>query len=171
MDKQAPKVDSEYKNISHASRYTLAFRALSDESKTLQNLTRYETTHRRAYYKALDTLLQLRAASKLIPGAPQSTAQPPAQVPVQPDPEPAPQAPAEQNQNVSQTPNDKENFCETNPRKEEKAAVNDENSLSETTTKGENTEIRPAQCDGDAVQRDNGPAQGANGPAQRDKIV
>src|ERR1700681_2030256 len=74
MDHQTKKVAAQYEKIDHACRYALAFRALADESKSIQLLTRYETAHRRSYYKAMATLLQLRAELK-------------------PDPEPAPEAP------------------------------------------------------------------------------
>jgi len=86
MDRQTEKVDSEYKKIDHASRYALAFRALADESKALQLAARYETTHRRSYYRALTALLELRSAPK-------------------PEPDPTPD-PAPEPENKS---------CETNP--------------------------------------------------------
>src|SRR6202051_2842957 len=56
MDHQTKKVDSQYAKIDHACRYALAFRALADESKSIQLLSRYETSHQRSYYKALTTL-------------------------------------------------------------------------------------------------------------------
>ena len=60
MDHQTKKVDSQYQKIDHACRYALAFRALADESKSIQLLTRYEAAHQRSYYRALATLLKLR---------------------------------------------------------------------------------------------------------------
>jgi len=48
-------------------RYALAFRALADESKSIQLLTRYEAAYHRSYYNALTTLLQLRAQLKPSP--------------------------------------------------------------------------------------------------------
>src|ERR1051326_3117682 len=68
MDRQTKKVDSQFVKIDHACRYALAFRALADESKAIQLFTRYETAHRRSYYKALVTLLQLRAQLPPAPG-------------------------------------------------------------------------------------------------------
>jgi hypothetical protein len=89
MDHQTKKVSAQYEKIDHACRYALAFRALADESKSIQLLTRYETAHRRSYYKAMATLLQLRAELK-------------------PDPEPAPEPPEN---NVCET-----NPANTEPR-------------------------------------------------------
>ena len=81
MDEQTPKVEKEYKQISHAYRFALAFKNLADKSKALQLNMRYETAHRRAYYRALTGLLQLR-----------STPKPPAEPPAE-APQPAPEAP------------------------------------------------------------------------------
>ena len=64
MDDQTKKVDKEFPKIDPASRYALAFRALADRSKAIQLLIRYQAAHQRAYYKALDTLLKLRAQPK-----------------------------------------------------------------------------------------------------------
>jgi hypothetical protein len=97
MDHQTKKVDAQYQKIDHACRYALAFRALADESKSIQLLTRYETAHHRSYYKAMATLLQLRAELK-------------------PDPDPAqPPDQAKENQDVSQTQSSENTSCETNP--------------------------------------------------------
>jgi len=106
MDRQTKKVDSEYKKIDHASRYALAFRALADESEALQLAARYETTHRRSYYRALSTLLQLRAELKSAP----DPVEPPAQPPAQP----------EQTHDVSQAQPAEKDFCETNPTSNER---------------------------------------------------
>src|SRR5579872_3611408 len=97
MDHQATKVDAQYAKIDHACRYALAFRALADESKAIQLFTRYESAHRRSYYKALATLLQLRAQLKQAPE------------PVQP-PAPSDQEPAQAH---ARTPESE--LCETNP--------------------------------------------------------
>ena len=94
MDRQTKKIDAQFEKIDHACRYALAFRALADESKSIQLLTRYETAHRRSYYKALTTLLQLRAE-------------------LQPNPEPQPE-PTENNQ-PDPAPTPEKDFSETNP--------------------------------------------------------
>src|SRR5437870_2912538 len=64
MDRQSKDVNVRFPKIDHASRYALAFKALADESKAIQLFIRYETAHRRSYYKALETLLKLRAELK-----------------------------------------------------------------------------------------------------------
>lgn len=97
MDHQAKKVNSQYTKIDHACRYALAFRALADESKAIQLFTRYETAHRRAYYKALTTLLNLRAQLQQAP----EQVQPPAS---------SDQEPAHAHAHASQ-----DDVCETNP--------------------------------------------------------
>ena len=97
MDEQTPKIEKEYTQISHAYRLALAFKGLSDTSKALQLNMRYETAHRRAYYRALTGLLQLRSA-------PKPPAEPPAEAP-----QPAPEAPPS-----PMPPTQTENF-ETNP--------------------------------------------------------
>ena len=134
MDSQTEKVAAQYDKISNVGRYALAFRALADESKSIQLLNRYETGHRRSYYKAMNTLPPApRRAEKepdprRIPGpAPRST-RPGA---VQP----------EKNQDVNQAQPAKEHFCETNPR-------NDERPTPEPATNGENSKIGPAPPDG-----------------------
>src|ERR1051325_3917250 len=100
MDRQTKRVDTEYKKIDHACRFALAFRALADESKALTLCARYETSHRRTYYRAMTALLNLRSAPV-----------PPAAEPVQPvaEPDPIPQPPADE-----PTATKNEN-CETNP--------------------------------------------------------
>ena len=60
MDHQTKKVDAQYTKIDHACRYALAFKALADESTSIQLLTRYEAAHHRSFYKALAAFLQLR---------------------------------------------------------------------------------------------------------------
>ena len=72
MDTQAKEVDEHYTNIPHVARYALAFRAMADNSKAIPLLTRYETSHRRSYYKALATLLELRSAKSRITPDPQN---------------------------------------------------------------------------------------------------
>ena len=62
MDHQTKDVNARFPNIDHASRYALAFKTLADESKAIQLVIRYETAHRNAFYKALNTLLKLRSA-------------------------------------------------------------------------------------------------------------
>ena len=97
MDEQTPKIEKEYQQIKHAYRFALAFKNLADTSKALQLNMRYETAHRRAYYRALTGLLQLRSA-------PKPPAEPPAEAP-----QPAPEAPPS-----PKPPAQTENF-ETNP--------------------------------------------------------
>jgi len=93
----------------HACRYVLAFRALDDESKCIQLFTRYETAHRRTYYKALDTLLKLRAELK-----------------PNPDPDPVqPPADAEQGPSKANPEPTENNVCETNPTSTERRANNE----------------------------------------------
>jgi hypothetical protein len=101
MDHQTKKIDAQYQKIDHACRYARAFRAMADESKSIQLLTRYETAHRRSYYKALATLLQIRAELKPNP----DLVQPPA------DPEQEPKANPEPVEN---------NSCQTNPSNDER---------------------------------------------------
>jgi len=133
MDHQTKKVDSEYTKIDHACRYALAFRALADESKSIQLLTRYETSHRRSYYKALATLLQLRAALQPAPD--------PVQPPAQRDPEPSQ---PEQNQDVSQAQPVEKDFYETNPRNDQPTTTSDEHPTTGKGIKGENQSPAPA---------------------------
>ena len=104
MDRQTKEIEARYDKIDHACRYAMAFRSLADESKAIQLFTRYETSHRRSYYKALSTLLQLRAELKPTPDL-----EPP---PAEPLPEPAQ---PEQNKDVSQTQPAGHEVCETNP--------------------------------------------------------
>ena len=113
MDHQTKKVDAQYKKIDHACRYALAFRALADESKAIQLFTRYETAHHRSYYKALNTLLKLRAELKLASDPLQPDTQPPDQT------GPGPTQP-EQNQEVSHAQPAEKNFCGTNPKNDER---------------------------------------------------
>jgi len=124
MDHQTKKVDSEYTKIDHACRYAIAFRALADQSKSIQLLTRYETSHRRSYYKALTTLLQLRAAPNPKPGPVESPAEP-AEPPAPPETEPSKSEPQPSENNV----------CETNPASNERGT----NNAAEATTNDENT--------------------------------
>jgi len=122
MDHQTKKVDSEYTKIDHACRYALAFRALADESKSIQLLTRYEAAHHRAYYKALDTLLKLRAQLK--PG---------------PDPDQSPAQPEQEPSNAPECTEPVENnLCETNPSSGEPTPAKGQNPGAETRTNGEN---------------------------------
>jgi len=123
MDHQTKKVDSEYTKIDHACRYALAFRALADESKSIQLLIRYETGHRRSYYKALDTLLKLRAELK-------------------PNPDPEPTADPEQEPSEANAEPLENNSRETNPTSTERRTNNDEQrtpDAPETRTNGEHT--------------------------------
>jgi hypothetical protein len=64
MDDQTKKVNVQFPKIDPASRYAMAFKALADGSKAIQLFIRYQAAHERAYYKALDTLLKLRAQPK-----------------------------------------------------------------------------------------------------------
>ena len=94
MDNQTEKLNKEYKDLGHAYRFGLAFKALADTSKALQMNSRYETSHRRAYYKAYNTLMQQRAAEQRMPNPPSNAPQP-APEPTSPpaaDPDPAPEA-------------------------------------------------------------------------------
>lgn len=56
MDLQQQEVDSKYEKIDQPTRLTIAYKSLTDRSKLLSNLSRYESRHRRAYEKALDRL-------------------------------------------------------------------------------------------------------------------
>ena len=115
MDRQAKEIAAKYEKIDHACRYAKAFRALADESKAIQLFTRYEAAHRRSYYKALSTLLQLRTGLKPTPDLALPPAEP-IQEPVQP----------EQNQHVSQTQPTDQKVSETNPTTSEPRTGNDE---------------------------------------------
>jgi len=135
MDHQTKKVDSEYKNIDHACRYALAFRALADESKSIQLLTRYEAAHHRSYYKALTTLLQLRAGLKPSP----DPVQPPAEPEQEPSNEPERTEPIENN------------LYETNPRNDEPTPAKGQDPEPATGTNGENippSNENPNACSG-----------------------
>src|SRR5947207_10441410 len=44
VDNQTEKVNKDYKDIGHAYRYAIAFKALSDNSRSLQLTMRYETS-------------------------------------------------------------------------------------------------------------------------------
>src|SRR2546430_17462073 len=105
MDEQTKKVDAQFPKIGHATRYALAFKALADQSKAIPLFIRYATAHQRAYHKAMETFLKLRA-----------------KLPPSPPPEP--------NQEVSEAQPLEEDFCETNPAKNEnpapEAATNEE---------------------------------------------
>ena len=106
MDEQNKKVNAQFPKIDHPTRYALAFKALAGESKSIQLFIRYETAHRRAYYKALETLLKLRAQL------------PPVEPPPEPDPEPV----------ASTTDSEpiENNVRETNPANPERRTNNDE---------------------------------------------
>jgi len=97
MDNQTEKVNKEYEDLAHAYRFGLAFRALADTSKALQMNSRYETSHRRAYYKAYNTLMQQRAAERRLPNPPSDVNNGPEapETTPGPAPEPTPQAPPE----------------------------------------------------------------------------
>ena len=132
MDHQTKKIDAQYQKIDHACRYALAFRALADESKSIQLLTRYEAAHERSFYRALTTLLKLRVEPKPSPDA--------LQPPAHPDPEPNPPKP---NQELSQAQPAEKTFCETNPS-------DDERPTAETITNTENAPLsdqNPKTCD------------------------
>jgi hypothetical protein len=114
MDDQAKKLAAEFPKIDPASRYAMAFKALADGSKAIQLFIRYETGHRRAYYKALETFLKLR--TKLPPGA--GPVEPPVEPAAEPDPEPlARKTDSEPVEN---------NLYETNPANTEPATNNHE---------------------------------------------
>jgi hypothetical protein len=119
MDHQTKKIDEQYQKIDHACRYALAFRALADESKSIQLLTRYETSHRRSYYQALSTLLKLRTAR-------------------QPNPEPIqPPVITEETQDVSHVQSPQKHSCETNPGSDEPTTTNDKHPSTGMATNGE----------------------------------
>jgi hypothetical protein len=110
MDRQSKDVNVRFPTIDHASRYALAFKALADESKAIQLFIRYEAAHRRSFYKALETLLKLRAELKRNP----VPVQPPEELTAEPD---APQTDPQPPEN---------NFDETNPANTERRTSNDE---------------------------------------------
>jgi hypothetical protein len=116
MDRQTKELDAKYDKIDHACRYALAFRALADESKAIQLFTRYETSHRRSFYKALATLLQLRTAQ--LPPAPG-----PVESPAKSEPQPL----------------ESESF-ETNPAATGPRPSTTVNPLTQTPINGENTQ-------------------------------
>ena len=114
MDRQSKDVNVRFPKIDHASRYALAFKALADESKAIQLFMRYESSHRRSFYKALETLLKLRAAQPKVE-------------PVKPE-EPQENKKCETNPTSSaKHPQPVENkFCETNPTSTEPRTNNHE---------------------------------------------
>jgi hypothetical protein len=56
MDEQEEKLNAEFSEIDECTRLALAVKSLTDHSKLLPNLSRYENRHRRAYEKALHIL-------------------------------------------------------------------------------------------------------------------
>ena len=60
MTEQEDAVDQKYESIDEVARTALAFRALCDNSRTLNLLSRYESQFRRAGERALDSLLRLQ---------------------------------------------------------------------------------------------------------------
>ncbi len=69
--RRQPIVEEEFKVCDAETRAALAFRALSDDSRALANIGRYESRYRRIYDKILKTLTILRAHRK-----PQNTPNP-----------------------------------------------------------------------------------------------
>jgi hypothetical protein len=124
MDRQTKQLDAKYEKIDHAYRYALAFRALADESKAIQLFTRYEAAHRRSYYKALATLLQLRAAQF-----------PPAPAPVELSTKTEVETPATTHEQKPAP----SNLCEANPANTEPQTSNPLQPVSQTQINGENT--------------------------------
>jgi hypothetical protein len=60
MTEQRDAVDQKYEAIDEVARTALAFRALCDNSRALDLLSRYESQFRRAGERILDSLLRLR---------------------------------------------------------------------------------------------------------------
>jgi cytochrome c biogenesis protein ResB len=56
MDRQEPALKAEYAQIDQCTRIALAVKHLTDNSKLLSNLSRYESRHRRAYDRAVEKL-------------------------------------------------------------------------------------------------------------------
>jgi hypothetical protein len=56
MDRQEPALKAEYAQIDECTRIALAVRHLTDHSKLLSNLSRYESRHRRAYDREVEKL-------------------------------------------------------------------------------------------------------------------
>jgi hypothetical protein len=56
MDRQEPALKAEYAQIEECTRIALAVKHLTDHSKLLSNLSRYESRHRRAYDRAVEKL-------------------------------------------------------------------------------------------------------------------
>ena len=100
MSRQANEVAERYTTIDQPCIFARAFKSLADESHSLVNAARYETNHRRAYYRALAGFIQLRSAFPPVPDAVAPDRKPP-----EPLPAPAPNPAGEPNQQN----------CETNP--------------------------------------------------------
>jgi hypothetical protein len=64
MDCETRKQQLAHSNEDAATCTALAFRALSDESTTLENLNRYETRYDRQYHRALARFLAFRAGKR-----------------------------------------------------------------------------------------------------------
>ena len=65
-----------YKPFTIECRYALAFRDLADKSKALHLYIRYEASHQRSFYKALDTLVKLRRQPLPAPELPDTDTDP-----------------------------------------------------------------------------------------------
>jgi hypothetical protein len=63
--KQRPQIEKEYEAIDDDTRLALAFTGLSDNSRTLALLNRYEARMQRTYRGALESLRTLREIQKL----------------------------------------------------------------------------------------------------------
>ena len=131
MDRQDKDLKARFKTLDHPSEYAFAFKALADQSKALQLNARYETNHRRAFYRALKGLMDLRAMMKAVstPAEPQPEPTPepqlePIEESVQPQQTKTENAPANSPKNDPEPkPNEK---CETNPPTEGTKETKDE---------------------------------------------
>mgnify|MGYP001794861532 CR=1 FL=1 len=56
MEKQETEIAQTYQKIDEPTREAIAFQSLADDSNVLHNLSRYESRHRSAYYRALNHL-------------------------------------------------------------------------------------------------------------------
>ena len=64
MEEQREKIENKYESIDEIARTALAFRALSDESRSLALLNRYETRYRLAGDRILEKLEKLQGRAR-----------------------------------------------------------------------------------------------------------
>ena len=62
MDAQDEDLKRKFERVDEPTRLAIAFSAEANDSKALALLLRYDSTHRRTYYKAFQNLLSLQAA-------------------------------------------------------------------------------------------------------------